>query len=310
MDAKQMTRRRTRQRRPDAAGNVSHSAPREKKESPAVVYTQPDPFNKKRFILRLATVLAVVLAVIFGMSIFFKVDEEKITVSGANKYTAWDVREASGIVHGENLLTLSDAAISNRILKKLPYIESVRIGIELPDTVRIEVVERKVVYAIEAEDESWWLISADGLVVDQKTAAEAAEYTRIYGIQITAPQIASQAVAVEPEPEVSETGETIPVTIYGRERLDAVISILENLEKVGIIGDAASVDVSNMLNLELWIGDQYQVTLGDAEDIPKKIQYMKDVMDKLGEEQEPGLIDVSFTIYPDGGFFSDFDDHN
>ena len=66
-----------------------------KKPTPDVVYTQPDPFNRNRFILRLVTVVAVVLALIFGMSIFFKV--KTVTVAGTNKYTAWDVREASGI---------------------------------------------------------------------------------------------------------------------------------------------------------------------------------------------------------------------
>ena len=38
-----------------------------------VVYTQPKPFNRTRFLLQLATVGAVVIAVLFGMSIFFKV---------------------------------------------------------------------------------------------------------------------------------------------------------------------------------------------------------------------------------------------
>ena len=304
MDAKQKTRRPTRQRRPASAGNGSATRPAATKEKPTVIYTQPDPFNKKRFLLRLATVLAVVLAVVFGMSIFFKVDEAKITVSGTHKYTAQDVAEASGIAHGENLLGLSDAAISDKILKKLPYIKWVRVGIELPDTVHIEVEEREVVYAIEAEDESWWLISADGLVVDQTTAAEAGEYTQIFGVQITSAQIADQAVAAEPEPEISENGETVPVTIYGRERLAAVVSVLSYMEQSGVIGGASSVDVSNMQNLEIQFGEQYTVTLGNTENLQYKIQVMKGAMDKMGEHHEPGVLDVSFTIRPDEAVFT------
>ena len=272
------------------------------------MYTQPAPFNKNKFILRLATVFAIVLAIVFGMSIFFKVDEEKITVSGTNKYTAWDVREASGIADGENLLTLSDATISNRILEKLPYIKWVRVGIELPDAVHIEVVEREVVYSIEAEDESWWLISADGLVVDQTTAAEAAEYTQVLGVQITAPQIGKQAVAVEQTPETDENGQTVPVTVYGRERLDAVISVLQSMEKSGVIGGASSVDVSNMSGLEIWIGKQYQVTLGDTSNLQYKIQVMKAAMDQKGEYHEQGILDVSFTLRPDEAVFTKFTD--
>ena len=314
MDARQKTRRRADRRTPVSAGLAPGSAPRKtsgtaaKKEKPLVVYTQPAPFNRNKFLLRLATVLAVVLAVVFGMSIFFKVDEAKITVSGINKYTAWDVREASGIVHGENLLTLSDAGITNRIQDKLPYIKWARVGIELPDTVHIEVEEREVVYSVESENDGWWLISADGLIVDKTTAAEASEYTQVLGVKLSAPEIGKQAAAAELVPDTSESSETVPVTVYESERLDAVISILQFLEQSGVIGGATSVDVSNMSGLEIWFGKQYQVTLGDAGNLQYKIQVMKGAMDQMGEYHDQGVLDVSFTIRPDEAVFTKFTD--
>ena len=248
------------------------------------------------------------MAVVFGMSIFFKVDETKITVSGNNKYTAWDVREASGILHGENLLTLSDAGISDRILDALPYIKWARVGIELPDTVHIEVVEREVVYSVESESDGWWLISADGLVVDQTTAAEAGEYTQILGVQIASPQVSAQAVAAEPVQETTEGEQPAPVTVYARERLDAAISILQYMEQSGVIGGASTVDVSNMSGLEIWFGKQYQVTLGDTANLQYKIQVMKGAMDQMGEYHEQGVLDVSFTLRPDEAVFTKFTD--
>ena len=47
-----------------------------------VVYTAPEPFSRKRFLLRLLTVVAVVLALTFGMSIFFKVENVAVTGTG------------------------------------------------------------------------------------------------------------------------------------------------------------------------------------------------------------------------------------
>ena len=47
------------------------------------VYTPPKPFKRGRFVLHLVTVVAVVFAIILGMSIFFKV--EKVQVSGHMK---------------------------------------------------------------------------------------------------------------------------------------------------------------------------------------------------------------------------------
>ena len=60
----------TTERRP----SPSNTAARKRKQQD-VVYTQPKAFNRKRFLLQLATVAAVVLALLFGMSIFFKVEE-------------------------------------------------------------------------------------------------------------------------------------------------------------------------------------------------------------------------------------------
>ena len=90
-----------------------------------VVYTQPGPFNRNRFLLHLAAIVAVVFALLFGMSLFFKV--EVVTVAGANKYTEWDVCQAAGIQMGENLLkaevlivtehaTKNDAGLMYRII--------------------------------------------------------------------------------------------------------------------------------------------------------------------------------------------------
>ena len=121
------------------------TAPRRKDPDAEIVYTPSAPFNRGRFALRLATVVAVVLALLFGMSIFFKV--ANVTVSGNQKYSAWDISQAAGIQEGENLLTLSKARVSGNIISQLPYVKSVRIGIKLPDTVNIEITERAAILA-------------------------------------------------------------------------------------------------------------------------------------------------------------------
>jgi len=273
-----------------------------------IVYTQPKPFNRNRFLLRLATVVAVVLALLFGMSIFFKV--KHVTVSGADKYTAWQIREASGLQEGENLLTVSEAKISARIRTTLPYVYSVRVGIKLPDTVNIEITELDVVYAIEAGDGSWWLMDADGKIVEKTTGSAALSHTRILGVKLDTPALGEQAAALEPEPqETGEEGQTIPVTVREAERLNAVISILQYLEDNGVIGQAASLDVTDLSRIELWYSDRYQVLLGDTTQLSYKIENMKKAIDQQTKYQS-GILDVSFTTWPDQVGFTSFDTQN
>ena len=58
--------------------------PKTETVAPDVVYTPPKPFNRDRFLLRMGTVVAVVIALMFGISIFFRV--EHVKVSGAAKF--------------------------------------------------------------------------------------------------------------------------------------------------------------------------------------------------------------------------------
>lgn len=268
-----------------------------KKPAPAVVYTQPGPFNRSRFLLRLATVVAAVLALIFGISIFFKVDT--VTVTGNEKYTAWEVMETSGIKVGDNLIGINEARITSNIISGLPYVSSVRVGIKLPDTVKIEIIELDVVYAIEADDGSWWLIRSDGGIIEKTSAGNAEQYTKVLGVQITGPAVGQKAVAAQPvSQETTPDGQIIPVTIKAEEQLDAAISILQYLEDSGVIGEVASVDVSDLSGLELWYGSRYQVVMGDTTQLGYKISSMKAAIDQMGDYQS-GILDVSFTTWPE-----------
>lgn len=275
-----------------------------KKPGPEVVYTQPKPFHAGRFLLRLLTALAVVLALAFGMSIFFKVNT--ITVSGAEKYTPWEVRAASGIQEGESLLTLNDARISGKIIAQLPYVKSARIGIKLPDTVNIEIVELDVVYAVEASDGSWWLMTADGRIVERTNPASAGAYTKILGFRLENPAVEAVAVAADAAPAATtEDGESVPVTVRGGEQLSAALTILQYLEDNGIIGGAASVDVARINAIEIWYGQQYQVQLGDASRLGYKIKCLKQAIDQMGP-YESGILDCSFTTWPNEVAYNPF----
>ena len=104
------------------------------------------------------------------------------------------------------------------------------------------------------------------------------------------------AVAEEPQPETNEAGETIPVTVLGSERLNGVIKILGCLENNGVIGQATSVDVSDMTMLEVWYEDRYQVLIGDLDRIEYKIESMAKAIAQQSEYQR-GILDVSFTTW-------------
>lgn len=272
--------------------------------TPAVIYTQPAAFNRNRLLVQLMTVTAIVVALVLGMSIFFKVNV--ITVAGAEVYDPYTIQQASGIKKGDNLLTFSRARAGAQIRAELGYVDTVRIGIKLPDTVIIYIEEYPVSYAIKSTDGDWWLINSDGRVVEQVDGTAASGYTQVLGVTIANPVKNEQAVAAELAPaETDPSGEPIPVLVTGAQRLHSALEILKALEANDIVGEAASVDVSILESIVLWYGTRYQVNLGDTSRMEYKIAYMKGAILELSEYQS-GILDVSFTIWPNQAGYTPF----
>ena len=268
-----------------------------KHDTPAVIYTAPQPFNMNRLFIQLLTVTAVVAALVVGMSVFFKV--KTITVAGAETYSAWAVREASGIQEGDNLLTFSRARANAQLRAALPYVEKSRIGIKLPDTVIIYIEELDIAYAIKSGNGDWLLMNANGRVVELVDSSTAERYTQIYGVALESPKAGEDAVAVEDIPtETDESGEYVPVTVTGAQRLYSALQILKALEANDIVGEAASVDVSWLDDIILWYGTRYQVNLGDTSNMEYKIACMNDVILEMSE-YDSGILDISFTTWLD-----------
>lgn len=278
------------------AKNTKKSS-RPKQPTPAVIYTQPQAFNRNRLFVQLLTVVAVVVALVMGLSVFFKV--ENIHVSGAEVYSEWAVREASGLNEGDNLLTFSHARSAALIKANLPYVDTVRFGIKLPDTVNIIVKEDEVVYAIKDQNGQWWLMNSDGRIVEMGDNSKASGYTQILGVALENPIPNERAVAMEMMPaETLAEGETMAVvSTTGAQRLTAALQILRALEENDIVGSAASVDVTRIEDIILWYGTRYQVNLGDSTRLDYKIACMNDVILQMSDYQS-GILDISFTIWP------------
>ena len=285
---------------------AAQQRPVRKRNAPQVVYTPAQTISFRRMLLRILVVAAVALALCLSLSIFFKV--KTVTVAGAEKYTPWSVMEASGIQEGESLISLNTIGAAARVLKALPYVESVQVGIKLPDTVNIEIKEYEVAYAIRDQDGLWWRITSNGKVLEQVNGGQATENAQILGVVLASPAVNEQAVAGETATataatdETAESTETVatqPNLIQPAQRLSTVLGILQQLEAHEILGQVASIDVSDMSRIVLWYGTQYEVILGDETQMEKKIAAMTAAIRASVQSYDSGTLDVSFTIWPD-----------
>lgn len=290
-------RRKAKKQNPPAVQRVVRP-PRE--EIPQVVYRAPKPLRRGRFLWKLVSMAAVVVAVFLALSVFFRV--ETITVAGADKYTPWMIRQAAGVEPGDALLGIGKAKVASRIVSKLPYVDEVKVAVRLPGTVEIEITELQVTYSIEDENGAWWLISASGRAVEQVTMERALGYTRVEGLVIRTPKPGEdvQAMAgqlVDPDEGTSVTLEQSQAD----EQLSALITVMTALEKGRIIGEVARIDVTNPADIRLEYPQLLTVLLGNSDRMDYKVSYLAAAMEQLSGTQS-GVLDLSLQYREDAIF--------
>ena len=289
--------------------NQRNRPARRRRQRQQLTYTEPKPFNRKKFLLQLLIVAAVVIALVFVMSLFFKLGstEDSVLVAGNDRYTTEEIIIAAGVREGDSILFMNRAKIRARILQQLPYVRSVRVGIKLPNTVNIEVTESQVLYSVEALDGNWWLLNDQGKVLEQTNWVDAKDHTVCSGLRIQIPEAGQQAVAVDPEPTLDPEGNTLPPVLTGEQTLSTVLQIIQLLERFGVLGEAASISIEDPVNIQIWYGERFRIDLGDHTNLEKKLGYAVSAMEEL-EDHRTGVIDVSFTINANQPVFTAFAD--
>ena len=107
--------------------------------------------------------------------------------------------------------------------------------------------------------------------------------------------------------QVDENGNTIPVTVTAAHRLNVALNIADYLEANGIIGQAASIDVNDLGDIQFWYGQQYQVKLGNESQLSHKVSLAKGAIDKLSQESHnSGVLDASLTVDKTGVRYTRF----
>lgn len=90
-------------------------------------------------VLVLIITVSIITLAVLSLTVFFKTNEIKI--NGSNTYTAEEIISAAEISIGDNLFLLSESKISQRLQKKLPFINEVKLEKILPDKLNIKIKE-------------------------------------------------------------------------------------------------------------------------------------------------------------------------
>ena len=215
----------------------------------------------------------VIVAVIFVMSIFFRVSD--IQVKGNVHYTPEEIIRASAIEEGDNLFFFDRIAAVSRALSKLPYIEDIAIERSLPNKVVITVEESSALAYLELGDEQWTM-DHRCKVLGKAAEGETAALIAVVGIR----------------PGTLMIGEQMETEDKDLELVSYLAAVLDQIEARGLTADVRKINFADPHSPEFDYQGRFTVVLGPEEQLEHKFGMFIAVLDKL-KAGDVGVLDLS-----------------
>lgn len=256
--------------------------------------------NRGRFgpLFKLLCVVAVVVALTVGATVFFRV--ETVTVTGNQHYTQEEIVAASGIQLGSNLYSLNKVRIDRNLRTSLPYIGNLTINRVLPSTIVITVTEWEAVAQVAAP-------GPEQVAVYQEAAGESAVSTAqepwlisMKGKLLEPAPADSNAIKVTGlTPLIPQAGSFIKVPETEQARLEGLTGLLEALEARDALSQVSSIRLGSTYLVARY-AERFDVKMKLNSDFDYDVRRMQSVREQVelkDGEDAAGSIDLTQERY-------------
>lgn len=192
--------------------------------------------------------------------LFFQVED--IQVEGNEYYSAELIIDAAGVGKNDNLLLLSSAKLTAKVLSVLPCVETVTVQPQFPTTLKLVVKECPPVVTM-AVNENWWLLGANGRVLDSVNADSAQQYPQVAGFDLIDPQ----------------RGQNAQVAGTDTVRLNSMKGLLTAMEEKGMLDKLGWVDMSSATEIRFLYDGRVTVEVLMNADYDMKMDIMNAILE-------------------------------
>lgn len=230
--------------------------------------------KRKKLPRILAIFLVLLLLGAVGTAAFMICRVENITVEGISKFTQEQIIGMSGIQMNDSMFLLNDAAICSA-MQKDPYIQSVNIEKQFPETVKVVVIERKPTAEILYLDSNYKM-DAEGYMLEKMDTVADGSCPIISGMNVSSFQIGKEIKSEDPQ------------------QVEAYKTIITKLNSSTINSDISEINIANLENIYLISHENIKIRIGNLTDLDKKITWIKNVLPILVQQSKSGgTLDVT-----------------
>lgn len=224
-----------------------------------------------RFLLALLCIAMTAAGILTAVTVFFKIS--KVEVKGDTRYEQTEILKASGIAAGKNMFFFNKFSVISQMFERFPYLSEITIRRRLPDTVEITVSDCVPAAVIEAE-EKLFLVDDNGKLLEEVKAAPKGICV-VRGIAPDRPKPGKTVVLTEPDKEK-------PLQL-----------LLNTFRDNDIIKQVGEVDFSRGFDISFTYLGRFTVRIGTTENLDKKLDYLRVIVEENLAQNQKGVIDVS-----------------
>lgn len=230
---------------------------------------------RKKFTTKTMTLICIVVIALGGILFSPLFAVKSIQITEMVRYTKSELCEKIGLREGMNIIVFNRFS-AKKILEDDQYIDNAKISVRLPDTINIEIEERKVRGYVPYMG-SYLYIDEYGCVLDvQPYFKETLPVVK--GLDFNKFQV----------------GKTL--TVKNQESFDVIVKIAQMMTKYNLLDIVVEVDVSDPHNILAYV-NKVDVTLGDIADCDEKIRTMAECIKNI-PEGDRGTLDLSDMSKP------------
>lgn len=232
--------------------------------------------RRRLMIQRTLLVLAVMLAVtLIGLCIGVKIHHDnksargesvrflavkEITVKGDTRYTDKEIIKASKLFEGQSLLSVNKVRAHDALLKKFPYLDTVKISNNSFYSLCIEVTEVPVMAAVEMPKD-WMVLGVNNRALEK----------------VSANKIPKGAVRIV---GASLAGQKVGTNLLDERSLRICTTLIESAKKHGLKG-MTTIDIRQKTRIVIMLNERMEVVLGNETNLDKQIGVLVDTLPTL-----------------------------
>ena len=236
--------------------------------------------KKKRKVARIILFFVIFGAMIAGVYLLLTLKAfnlENVELNETTKYSKEDIVNKAGIEVGKNIF-IEYFTSDRKAVTTLPYVESIKLKLKLPNGIKIDVVERTCKYfAYDKDNNKFFSLSDDGYILEE--------------VDINSKK----------NDEILLTGVTFDDEVMlGKKINDTDLSKIEIYKKIEkefkkdeISGKITKVSFENSLTT-ITINDKLNIIFPNDTDLEYKMVFLKTILQSIAEDSV-GVIDMTKT---------------